>query len=633
MSSSFSKKQQRITDDNFTITDLIPLAKLQALQDAFAEANQVASTIVTLDGVAITEPSNHSKVCLMVRSTAKGLANCIQSGKILGQAATRSKKPIHYTCQSIGFTDAAAPIIVNGRHIGNWLIGQYDIGDADEQSVREYALKIGADPELMVDEFLKMPKHSLEDFEKKLTFLGLMANELSQIAYQELLLQIQTDELNLIKKQLEDYQNQLEQKVTERTRALSQANSRLTKEIQERAKVLRKQSRLITAIESAVESIIITSVNGKIMYVNPAFEKLTGYSQQEVIGKTPKILQSGYHDNQFYTNLWETITRGDVWFGRLTNKKKDGTLYQEDSTISPVKDEKGTVISFVAVKKDITKELQLEQQLVQAKRLESIGVLAAGVAHEINTPIQYVLTNTHFFKEALKELTEMQNAYQNLADEVSSSGSFESRVASIKKLAEDIDIENLLTETHEAIDQALTGIQRISSTVGALKDFAQPTSHSMQPHNLNDLINSAVTVSHSAWYPFAEMRLDLADNLMPVPILADKFKQILLDMILNATQSIEEKYGDNLHPEGRIRIATLAEENHVKVIIDDNGTGIPDDIIDKIFDPFFTTKPVGKGSGQGLSVAHGIIVDNHRGTIAVASVPGKSTTFTITLPA
>lgn len=632
MTSSSSKLRQLIDSGNFTITDLIPLEKLQALQDAFADANQVASTLVTLDGVPITAPSNHTKVCSMIRSTTQGLANCAKSGHILGEKAHHAQEPVLSECLSIGFTDAAAPIVVNGQHIANWLIGQYHLGDVGEKRVREYALEIGADPDVMTDEFHKMPKHSLEDFKKKLDFLGLMANELSQIAYQKLLQTIQTDELNQTRIQLEEYQNRLEEKVNERTQDLSLANIQLTNEIRERAKVQRKQGRLITAIESAVESIIITSPRGKIIYVNPAFEILTGYTKQEVIGKNPKILNSGYHDEAFYRNLWNTINNGLVWFGRITNRKKDGTLYQEDSTISPVKDEKGAILNFVAVKKDITKELQLEQQLVQAKRLESIGVLAAGVAHEINTPIQYVLTNTHFFKETLEELIQMQHAYQNLADEVSSSGSFQNQIASIQKLAEKIDVENLVKETQEAISEALAGIQRISSTVGTLKDFAQPTSHNMQSWNINDLINSTVTISYSAWHPFAEMQLELADDVLPVPVLADKFKQILLDMILNATQSIEEKYGNTPPAKGQIRITTSAGDDHVKLIIEDNGTGIPDDIIDKIFDPFFTTKPLGKGSGQGLSVAHGIIVDNHHGTIRVKSVPGESTTFIITLP-
>ena len=240
----------------------------------------------------------------------------------MGEEPTIQQQSIHHQCYSIGFTDAAAPIIINGKHIANWLIGQYHVGEVDEARVREYALEIGADPVEMVREFAKMPKLTLEEFDKKLNFLHLMANELSLLGYQNLLQRRQTAELNRTKEELERYQAQLELLVEKRTAALQQANRQLTEEIAQKTKMQKQQNRLITAIESAAESIIITDPTGKIFFVNPAFEKLTGYSRSEVLGKTPRVLKSGVHNEQFYRNLWQTITAGEVWVGRFTNREK-----------------------------------------------------------------------------------------------------------------------------------------------------------------------------------------------------------------------------------------------------------------------------------------------------------------------
>ena len=291
------------SDDFQSITDLIDLERLQKLQDAFAVANEVASTLTGIDGIPITRPSNHSKVCDMIRATEIGLKKCIFSGKELGRKAREQQTPIHHRCFSVGFTDAAAPIIVNGRHIANWLIGQYHIGAVNESRIREYALEIGAPSDVMVEEFRKMPKLTVAEFEKKLAFLEVMAKELSLMGYQNLLQRQQNAELNRSRKQLEEYQIHLEQQVEQRTGALLEANRNLTSEMAQKTKIQKRQNRLITAIESAVESIIITSALGKIIYVNPAFELLTGFSSREAIGKNPRILKSGFHDEEFYRNL------------------------------------------------------------------------------------------------------------------------------------------------------------------------------------------------------------------------------------------------------------------------------------------------------------------------------------------
>lgn len=619
-------------DEIYSLTDLIPLEKLQYIQDAFAKGNNVASSLTDIEGEPITAPSNHSQICSLIRATERGRENCIHSGKQLGIKAREQQAPIRLRCLSIGFSDAAAPVIVNGRHIANWLIGQYHVDAVDEARVRQYALEIGADPEEMLKAYQSMPKHSLERFDDKLTFLQIMANELSQMGYQNLIERRHTAELIAIRKQLEHYQEHLENLVEDRTAALQESNDQLISEISQRTKMQKRQNRLVTAIESAIEPIIITSPAGKIIYINPSFTVLTGYSRQETIGKNPRLLKSGYQDDQFYHNLWQTITAGKAWSGRFVNKKKDGTIFQDETTISPVKDKEGRVLNFVAVKRDITKEVELEARLRQAQRMEVVGTLAAGVAHEMNSPIQYILSNTNFFREALTDLLKMQTTYENLATAVATTATFSEEVAIITQTAAEIDLDYLKQEMSKALEDALDGINRISTIVAAMKDFSQPGSTFKQPEDLNALITTTVTVSRNTWHEVAEMELLLDAALPAVPLLAGKIKQTLLDMILNSAFALTQKYGDHPLKKGKISITTRRTGNQAELRLADTGAGIPANVMGKIFDPFFTTKPVGQGRGQGLSVAHGVIVDHHGGSIQVTSTIREGTEFIICLP-
>lgn len=619
------------SEETFSITDLIDLEKLQQIQDAFAEANEVASTLTDAQGIPLTRPSNHSKVCALIRATQKGLDNCINSGKQFGLQAHLIQKSLHRPCGSVGFTDAAAPIIINGKHIANWLIGQGHVGNVDVTRIKEYALEIGANPEEMIQAFEEMPKMSIQKFEKKLALLELMARELSLMGYQRLIQRQQNAELTQTKEQLEKHQFQLEALVKERTAVLQQVNEQLTAEITQKSKMQKRQNRLITAIESAAEAIIITSPAGKIIFVNPAFEQLTGYSAQEVIHKTPRILQSGHHDNTFYNDLWQTILAGNVWTGRFTNKKKNGTFYQEEGTISPVKNDHGTVVNFVAVKKDITKEIELETQLQQAQKLESLGTLAAGMAHEINTPVQYVLSNTNFLKEVFNSFLQIQAGYHNLVQVVSASGSFSEHVDEMTRLAEKLDLNYLKDESEKAFEDTIEGINRISAIIGSMKEFSQPESGEKRLEDLNRIIRTTVDVTRNHWQDVAEIDLDLEAELPPAPLMVAHFKQVLLEMILNAIYALTAKQTSQPQQKGRISITTRTVGDKIDLHLADTGIGISRADIGKVFDPFFTTKPVGKGRGQGLSVVRGI-VDKHDGTITVSSRQGQGTEFTISLP-
>ncbi len=619
-------------EPTYRITDLISLEKLQRLQDAFAKSNNVASTLTDPDGRPITALSNHSAVCTMIRTTARGLEKCMFSGRQLGRKARQQLSPVRQPCVGIGFTDAAAPIIVNGRHIANWIIGQYHVGEVDELRVQEYAEAIGADPEAMVEAFRTMPKISSDELDAKLDFLAIMAKELSDMAYLVIVEKRQTRELERAQTELQQHQLHLERLVKERTADLEKANRQLIIEIEEKNETQRKQSRLLTAIESAAEAILITSAEGDIIYTNPAFTHLTGYLAEEVLGQTPRLLKSGRHDDAFYRDLWQTITVGQVWAGRMINKKKDGSLYHEEGTIAPVRDEHGTIVNYVAVKRDITRELELESQLRQAQRLESLGTLAAGIAHEINTPIQYILANTHYAREAFSGVMKLHAASDQLVRAAAAQSAFPLERELIDHIAEEIDIDYLRDETDVALGQAIEGIDRIAAIVGAMKDFSQPGGEGKRPEDLNGLVSSVIAVSRPLWQEIAELSLDLGTDVPEVSLDAPKIKDILLGMLTNAADALVEKLGPRPPSKGAISVTTRRIDCHVEIEIADTGAGIAPELLDKIFDPFFTTKPEGKGRGQGLSVAYSVIVDQHQGAITATSHLAEGTRVFIRLP-
>ncbi len=213
--------------DAFKLIDILDLKELQQLQDAFALSNQLATTITDTLGSPITRPSNYSRVCQIIRNTEAGLANCMESARWLGQMSGIEKGPVCHACRSIGFIDASAPIIVQGRHVANWLIGQNCVGDVDEERVRQYAAHIGADPDALAEAFLGMPKHSREAFQSKLDFLWQMVRQISTLGLRGLRLSRLNDDLQHSQEELSRYKDHLETLVEERTRELQQALSEI----------------------------------------------------------------------------------------------------------------------------------------------------------------------------------------------------------------------------------------------------------------------------------------------------------------------------------------------------------------------------------------------------------------------
>jgi len=277
--------------------------------------------------------------------------------------------------------------------------------------------------------------------------------------------------------------------------------------------------------------------------------------------------------------------------------------------------------------------MEAQAHLLEGQKLESIGQLAAGIAHEINTPAQYVSDNLEFLANSFGELGELLKKYRLLQAAAESGDISPERVSEVSEAAEAADVEFLEEEIPRALSQSREGIGRVTHIVGAMKEFSHPGTLEKQPIDLNRAIDSTVTVARNEWKYVAELELDLDAALPAVPCLAGEFNQVVLNIVVNAAQALTGAQPEGSDELGTIRIRTAREGDEWAVIeISDTGPGMPEGIRSKIFDPFFTTKEVGKGTGQGLAIARSVVVDKHGGTIEAISQGGEGTTFRIRLP-
>lgn len=275
----------------------------------------------------------------------------------------------------------------------------------------------------------------------------------------------------------------------------------------------------------------------------------------------------------------------------------------------------------------------MQLRLQHAQKLESIGQLAAGIAHEINSPVQYITDNVRFlakvFDGLLKALDTSGRCVQAARAGNLSEG--EIRLAMDARNAAQLDF--VRNQAPKALEQTLEGLERVAKIVRAMKEFSHPSQGMRAPTDLNAAIDATLTVARGEWKYVAELELRLDPCLPHVPCLRDEFNQVILNLVVNAAHAIEEaKEKKSLSAMGTITVTTRCIERVVEIVVQDTGIGMNEAVKQRVFDPFYTTKGVGKGTGQGLAIAHSVIVKQHGGTINVASVAGQGTTFTITLP-
>ncbi|MDK9707336.1 MAG: ATP-binding protein [Desulforhopalus sp.] len=277
-------------------------------------------------------------------------------------------------------------------------------------------------------------------------------------------------------------------------------------------------------------------------------------------------------------------------------------------------------------------ELQLSQtQLLQAQKLESVGQLAAGIAHEINTPTQYISSNLDFLADSFTDVKRLVDNLKGLLQQIDQGTPIAEPCKMVENLLEELDWKYLETEIPTAIEQSREGVKRVTTIVGAMKEFSHPGSREKDYYDLNRILETTITVTSNEWKYCAEIETHLAANLPKVYCLSDEIGQVFLNILINASHAIASKNMAN-NEKGRITISSRHTQDYVEICIEDTGIGIPENIRERVFDPFFTTKEVGKGSGQGLAIAHDVIENKHDGTLRLTSVVGVGTTFTIQLP-
>jgi signal transduction histidine kinase len=276
--------------------------------------------------------------------------------------------------------------------------------------------------------------------------------------------------------------------------------------------------------------------------------------------------------------------------------------------------------------------IELQSQLTQAQKLESIGQLAAGIAHEINTPAQYIGDNIQFILEAYADGRKLLEKYCQIAEACRSIPDMEPLVAEIDSIREEIDAAFLVQELPKAINQSREGIEHVSHIVRAMKEFAHPGTNGKQNIDINKSIQSTITISHNKWKDLADLETNLEPEMPLVSCLPIELNQVILALIINAADAISDAIKAGIREKGKIVISSYLRDKFVEIRIADTGTGIPENIRDKIYNPFFTTKDIGVGMGQGLAISHTIIVDKHQGTLTYETQTGEGTTFIIRLP-
>ena len=384
-------------------------------------------------------------------------------------------------------------------------------------------------------------------------------------------------------------------------------------------------------ILAAVEAFFIC-VNGEgvVTTWTPRAEILFGISLGEALGRPFTELRIQWNWKEVAVAMEKASdTINSILIEKIRLAHQNGREVFLKLTVSPICDDRG--VTYVFMGEDISDRLALEHDLVQAQKLESIGHLAAGIAHEINTPTQFVGDNIRFLSDSFSDLAAVLARHRALLLSTKAGTCTPDLIQACEAEARRVDLDYLTEELPKAIAQSSEGITRIATIVRAMKEFAHPGSDEKACVDLNKAIESTVTVARNEWKYIADLTTDLASDLPLVPCLLGQFNQVILNMIVNATHAIADVV-KGTGAKGTISITTRLVDGWAEVRITDSGTGIPEEVRGKIFDPFFTTKEVGKGTGQGLAIAHSVIVDKHHGTIAIESAVGQGATFIVRLP-
>jgi PAS domain S-box-containing protein len=389
------------------------------------------------------------------------------------------------------------------------------------------------------------------------------------------------------------------------------------------------ESRFRAIFESAAVGMLRVGLDGRIDDCNGAFGAMLGKERSQILGST---IFDHLHPDEAQSSpgrfemMKQELGSGHQIQSRFVNH--DGSTVWTKSTISFVRDPQGAPAFSIGVVENVTAQRNLEISLRQAQKLESVGQLAAGIAHEINTPVQFVSDSVHFVRDAVTDLFGILQLYRALREAVPSS--LDAAVCAIAEAEESADVEYLASQLPKALDRALDGVERVATIVRGMKAFAHPDRKDKVPADLNGALESTITIARNEYKYVADVETEFGE-LPPVTCHVGELNQVFLNVIVNAAHAIGDVVGGT-ETRGRIRITTRRDGDWAVVSIADTGGGIPEAVRHRVFDPFFTTKEVGRGTGQGLAIARSVVVEKHQGELTFETQIGQGTTFTIRLP-
>ncbi|WP_320170327.1 PocR ligand-binding domain-containing protein [Maridesulfovibrio sp.] len=566
----------------FSFEDLFNLDDIQRLQDEFAEATGVGSLITRPDGSPITRPSNFCRLCNdIIRKTELGLANCYKSDAKLGKL--KKDGPSIQNCMSGGLWDAGAGISVGGHHVANWLMGQVRDENQDEEKIRVYARKIGADEDEAVEAFMEVTSMPFERFERISKVLFTLANQLSGIAYQNM--------------QQARFINELERTEAE----------------------LAKTRNLLSNIIDSMPSLLIgVDANCTVTQWNMGAEKATSISRKEALGKPLQSLLPRF--TLELDNVREAIRTRSAKSDCLKTRTPTGETRHEDMTIYPLiaNGVEGAVLRI----DDVTDRVRLEQMMIQSEKMMSVGGLAAGMAHEINNPLAGVLGYALNMKKRI---------FGDLDKNMAAAEECGISLNAIREYMVKRDIPKMIDGIHSAGTRA-------AAIVANMLSFSRKSEDKFMLHDVSALLDSTIELTANDFnfkrnYDFKKINIvrEYAADVPEVYCDRNEIQQVFLNLLRNGAEAMMDKTFCDEEPRFICRVKK--DRKWVVVEIEDNGPGMDRETRRRLFEPFYTTKDAGKGTGLGLSVSYFIITDQHRGRIEVHSNAGSGSCFVIKLPA
>lgn len=449
-------------------------------------------------------------------------------------------------------------------------------------------------------------------------------------------------ERHRIEAELRTYRDRLEELVEQRNRELvvaneelEQANEELQAQISQREaadeEVRRQRDEIRNYLDIAGTVLLVLDRDGRIKLLNRKGNEVLGYPAGALLGKDwfgtclPERAREASRAS-FAQLLQGELDEYERVEGLVLTRRGEERIVAWRNAL--LRDEAGAIVGTLSSGADITEQRRMERELSQAHKLEAVGRLAAGIAHELNTPIQYISDNVRFLSDCWQMLRELGELWPQILAAAAEGSVPRAMLDRAAAMADAIDLRYLAEEIPKSIQQSLEGAEHVGRIVGAMKEFAHPGSRQMQHVDLNRAIQNTLTISRNEWKYVADLVTDLDPQLPPVKCMPGDINQVVLNLVVNAAHAI----GDAARGKGTITVATRLEGPWVEIRVQDTGGGIPPAIQDKIFEPFFTTKIVGKGTGQGLAIARSVIVEKHGGTLTFETAPDQGTTFIVRLP-